>query len=373
MAGTEQDPARILPYSYEKDIDYANQVVEDLATLLPGVGVLIDPARLRGSAIEKQTPYYIPMYGLRIYGKNPDDVIKVAAKVDPKKFKTTATLSREVSTAVGEKKSGFFGLFKKKKPTISQDPVNPPKAPASKRVKQIQTNAQKKYILSRKNMTTKNVNKEIDNLFNNTDAPVAPAPAAPAPVTQAAPAPAAAAPAARPPRKQGTPPRTRPVNRGTIGTNPNATQKLRKGLLMGEIKGLARTMDPSKANELGLNLPQPSTNTIESFNTGKAPNSFFNESEEVPAPAPAPAPAKKTKKVKAPLSQEAIKAARNAAKAARQARAPSQEAIKAAQAAKAAERAKQATKKRTGFTSLFQGGSRKMRKPKRGARTFRKK
>lgn len=350
MAGTEQDPARIPPYSYEKDIDYTNQVVEDLATLLPGVGVLIDPARLRGSAIEKQTPYYLPMYGLRIYGKNPDDVIKVAAKVDPKRFKTTATLSREVSTAVGKKKPGFFDRFKKK-PQKSQDPVNPP-------------SPEKSPAPSTENPSNPPTS-GTSNVFTKAEAPAAPAPAAPArPIST---------------RRQGTPPKTKPINRGVIGNRPNETQKLRKGVLMGEMKGLAKTMDPSKAKELGLNLPQPSTNTIESFNTGKVPNSFFNEPDEAAAPAPAPAPTpapatKKAKKVKPPLSREAIAAATATAKTARKARAPSQEAIAAARAAKAAEKAKQAAeeKKQMKFTSLFQGGSRKMRKPKRGARTFRK-
>jgi hypothetical protein len=118
MAGMEQDPIGKSPYSYEKGIDYVSQVVEDTIDLPPGVGILIDPSRLIGSAIEKKNPYYLPIGGLRIYGKNQEDVIKVASKVDPTKFKpdTTARFSlkgREVSTALNQdpqpvKKNSFF-------------------------------------------------------------------------------------------------------------------------------------------------------------------------------------------------------------------------------------------------------------------------
>ena len=132
----EQDPAGKSPYSYVKGVDYVNQVVEDSPTLLPGVGVLIDPGRLRGSAIEKKNPYYIPMYGMRIYGKNPDDVINIAGKIDQKYFKPTSTFSlkKEQSTAVGENpaaaKPGFFDRFKKKSPAAPSPATPSPATPS---------------------------------------------------------------------------------------------------------------------------------------------------------------------------------------------------------------------------------------------------
>jgi len=130
MAGMEQDPAGKSPYSYQKGIDYVNQVVEDTTDLPPGVGILIDPSRLIGSAIEKKNPYYLPIGGLRIYGKNQEDVIKIASKVDPTKFKpnTTARFSlkgKEVRSALNEdpqavKKNSFFTRATKSARSLGQ-------------------------------------------------------------------------------------------------------------------------------------------------------------------------------------------------------------------------------------------------------------
>ena len=129
----EQDPAGKSPYSYQKGIDYVNQVVEDTTDLPPGVGILIDPSRLIGSAIEKKNPYYLPIGGLRIYGKNQEDVIKVASKVDPTKFKpnTTARFSlkgKEVRSALNEdpqavKKNSFFTRATKSARSLGQRAV----------------------------------------------------------------------------------------------------------------------------------------------------------------------------------------------------------------------------------------------------------
>jgi hypothetical protein len=381
----EQDPAGKSPYSYVKGVDYVNQVVEDSPNLLPGIGVLIDPARLRGSAIEKKNPYYIPMYGMRIYGKNPDDVVNIAGKIDEKYFKPKSTFSfkrKEVSTAVGA--PGFFDRFKKKTPA----------APAPKKTKTKRVRNSKNVQKQKRANRAKPVEADYStgNMFKSNNSndfePIAAAPAAAAP---AAAAPAAAAP---PARRTGTPARS--ANRGVIGQqtqrntrtalekhqnktkwmqpentnraindlfkNDDAPTQKQAGMTAAEAiasaKGRAAPNQATrnmKARAASLKKQQAAiprnTSKIENFKPeGSVPNSFYNEPAEV-TPAK---PAKKGKK--APLSQEAIEAA------------------KAAGAAKTAERKKQANeeKKRKGFTSLFQGGSRKMRKPKRGARTFRK-
>jgi hypothetical protein len=172
-------------------------------------------------------------------------------------------------------------------------------------------------------MTDKNVNNATEDLFKNADAPT----------KKQAGMTAAEAIAAMKSKKA--------PNQAT--RNADAGQKL--------LQARAASLKKQQAA-----IPR-NTSKLENFKPeGTVPNSFYNE------PAAASIPAKK---------------------AAKQARAPSQETIAAAKAAKAAKRAKEAANnaargtlnmtgnKRELSSNLF-GGSRKMRKPKRGARTFRK-
>jgi hypothetical protein len=319
MAGTEQDPTGKSPYSYEKGIDYINQVVEDSQNLPPGVGVLIDPARLVGSAIEKKNPYYIPIGGLRIYGKNQEDVIKVAAKVDPTKFKPNKTVlfnlkRKDISTAVGA--PGFFDRFKTKKTTKKTTA-----APAKKGTKHVRNskNIQKQKRANRAKPVEADYS--TGNMFkSNNSNDFEPIAAAPVP-----------APAAR----TGTP--AKPMNRGVIGQqtqkntrsakqkymnktawmkenknvnnaiddlfkNDDAPTKKQAGMTAAEaIAAMKSKKAPNQATRnanAGQKLLQAraaslrkqqaaiprNTSTIENFKPdGKVPNSFYNEPAQVPA------------------------------------------------------------------------------------------
>ena len=377
MAGTEQDPTSISPYSYKKGIDYVNQVVEDSQNLPPGVGVLIDPARLLGSAIERANPYYIPIGGLRIYGKNQEDVIKVAAKVDPTKFKPNKTVlfnlkGKEARTAIGA--PGFFDRFKTKKTTKKTTA-----APAKKATKRVRNskNIQKQKRANRAKPVEADYS--TGNMFKSNNSndfePIAAAPAA----------------------RTGTP--AKPMNRGVIGQqtqkntrsakqkymnktawmtqeknvnnaiddlfkNDDAPTKKQAGMTAAEaIAAMKSKKAPNQATRnanAGQKLLQAraaslrkqqaaiprNTSKIENFKPeGKIPNSFYNEPAEVPA-----TKTKKTKK--APPSAEKI-AANRAAKAA----------LRDKQAAnnKARGVMNMTGRKRELSSNLFQGGSRKMR------------
>lgn len=373
----EQDPAGKSPYSYVKGIDYVNQVVEDSPTLLPGIGVLIDPARLRGSAIEKKNPYYIPMFGLRIYGKNPDDVINIAGKIDPTKFKPTSTVSfkKEQSTAVGEDpapvKPGFFDRFKKKTPAKPNpaSPAAPPAAspaasPAPSPGKAKKT---RKGPPSKEEIAAAQAAKKAKQAPQTNNVDLQGFPSDNSNLYEAEPAPA--------PAKKGTPARS--VNTGVIGQQAakntrsaknkykNKTAWMTNKNVNNEIDDLFKNTDAPVKKQAGMTAAE----AIAAMKAKKAPNQATRNAaagqkllQARAARTPATTPAtKQAKKGKAPPSQEAIAAAR-AAKAAKR----DQEKLNSGEVIS-----------RTGnkpelSSNLFRGGSRKMRKPKRGARTFRK-
>lgn len=296
----EQDPAGKSPYVYVKGVDYVNQVVEDSPNLLPGVGVLIDPGRLRGSAIEKRNPYYVPVFGMRIYGKNPEDVINIAGKIDEKYFKpkSTFTLKREQSTAIlGEdpqpvKKNSFFTRAAKGASSLGQRAAQGAKSLGQR-------------------------------------------------AAQGARAAAAAAGKAGTYVKNKTMSLRSPRTKQSL-TSDEITAKKAQG------KNTRNKRAAAKANN--VNVQGFASNNSNLFGNANAP-----------AAVPVTKPAKKGKKP--PPSQEAIAAAQAAKKAKR-----NQEA-----ANNAARGPLNMTGDRRELSSnLFQGGSRKMRKPKRGARTFRK-
>ena len=106
MAGTEfMDP---FSNAYKKGTDYDTLVVED--SLRPGAGILVDTERLiRGTPIEKAYPYYIvlPEYGLRVYGKSSTDVIARLIKLDPKELQKRAKVSRKLPKLIGAQTATF--------------------------------------------------------------------------------------------------------------------------------------------------------------------------------------------------------------------------------------------------------------------------
>lgn len=66
----------------------------DSSRLPKGVMVLIDPARLRGSIAEQAKPYFIKEAGMRVYGSTPDEAMKAIGNL-PK-----PAVKKQVSTAV---------------------------------------------------------------------------------------------------------------------------------------------------------------------------------------------------------------------------------------------------------------------------------
>jgi hypothetical protein len=90
---------------------------EDTPDLSPGVGILIDPDRLTGTVQEQMAPYYIPVRGMRIYGKTAEDALKNATTIDKKEFKAAQLKPR------GQKQQQTAALTDTNTVSVSADPV----------------------------------------------------------------------------------------------------------------------------------------------------------------------------------------------------------------------------------------------------------
>jgi len=85
---------------------------EDVPGLAPGIGVLIDPDRLLGTTIEQNAPYFITVKGLRIYGRNPPNVIDNAIKMNSSEFNLSEPPLKQAQTAIGVNKPSFMSKVK---------------------------------------------------------------------------------------------------------------------------------------------------------------------------------------------------------------------------------------------------------------------
>ena len=274
MAGTEQDPYNIPKYSLKNGINLKkfspNQV--------PGIGILVDPARLiSNNPEEKKNPYYLSIGDVRVYGPSLEGVVNSAKRADlknalkgKKEISTTTTLkpnklgsffgppTKKVPANQGSKKQGskkqgsFFGPPTKKVPAnqgskkVGKTRKGPP---SQKEIAAARALKKAKQAPQTNDVDLRGFQSNNSNLFETADAPAVAQP----PVKKSFGMTAAEAIASR---------KGRVPNQAA--RNAAAGQKL--------LQARAAILKKQKAA-----IPR-NTSKIENFKPeGKVPNSFYNE------------------------------------------------------------------------------------------------
>ena len=249
MAGTEQDPYNIPKYSLKNGINLKkfspNQV--------PGIGILVDPARLiSNNPEEKKNPYYLSIGDVRVYGPSLEGVVNSAKRAD---LKNALKGKKEISTTTTlkpNKLGSFFGPPTKKVPAnqgskkLGKTRKGPP---SQKEIAAARALKKAKQAPQTNDVDLRGFQSNNSNLFETADAPAVAQP----PVKKSFGMTAAEAIASR---------KGRVPNQAA--RNAAAGQKL--------LQARAAILKKQKAA-----IPR-NTSKIENFKPeGKVPNSFYNE------------------------------------------------------------------------------------------------